>query len=127
MNMILIGVVALAAAIALWRFTSGDPEKVRPDTEESKTTWICEKTGKLFKITDRELHEWQETRARRGPEYDAKQSVFMNPELNEYTIVRAVYSKTHDVWYPRMYSDGTQGDPIMWIEQHGGGGGGDGD
>ncbi len=88
-----------AAAIAAWRFGGPEASDI-PDTDDTATTWMCATTGQVFRFTARQLGErmsdptrFKHLGGRGGP------LVLWNDETQDFTIMRARYSKEHEVYY----------------------------
>lgn len=97
-----------------------------PDTEESASTWRCERCGKDYKITAKVFGEWiNSDRVRRGPEFDAKQVVFRCDVCRTYSVVRTGRCAEHNIWYVTGHSDPNDHTPTYCTEclkAQGGGG-----
>lgn len=104
-----IGVIL--AGLAVWRYAGKQEETVLPDTAASTTEWICETCKNITNLTSKQVNDWvhDPQKARYGPQYDRKQTVFKCDKCNTYTVVRAIHCNQHDIWFPYYTSEGADG------------------
>ncbi len=96
---VLLGVVITAG----YFFTKGSPDETLPDDDASATTWICVNDSHIEKLTAKGVEEWMKTKMERS---GRRMMVFMCPECNEYSIVRAQWCEEDDKFIPKTDLEG---------------------
>ena len=105
-NGMLLVVLLAVVGVAFYFFSSGDSERGYDDTDESKTTWVCVKTGYVVELTSRQVNEWQESSDKVLRGTGGKQTIFWCPETQDYTLVRAQWCKDDNKYFPKKDLDG---------------------
>lgn len=125
-NGILAAVIVVVGALAVWRFVVVGSGEHHPDTDETRTHWMCEECGYMVALTAKERDEWTHSdRARPATKRGDKRTVYRCPECGTYTMVRARKCPRHGNWYVETRSDGSYaGCPLCREEEarHSGGG-----
>ena len=104
-NLIYTGVVIVVLAVAGWWWLSSG-EQAYPDSEESKTAWMCCECGALIELTARERARLASTpgRVRTGSDDGvvmpgAARTVFLCEACRTFAVVRARRCPRHGEWY----------------------------
>lgn len=98
----LMGLLALAmVGVAGWLFFRSSKASEMPDTQETRTEWMCAQCQKMLHLTAKQVDDLRNSKdkVRRGAEFDPKHTVFWCDDCKTFTITRALHCNKHDEWY----------------------------